>query len=652
MATEVFPVIKRAAPQAHINGPEHYDQLYKDSIENPDEFWGSCARKHLSWFHPFDHVSSGSLASGDVAWFLNGKLNVSYNCIDRHVLKGKDEKTAIIWEADDIGTGRSISFRELLRETCRVANLMKHFGVRKGDTVAIYMPMIPEIASVMLACTRIGAVHSVVFAGFSSDSLRDRIQDARCKWIFTSDEGKRGGRILPLKQVVDRAISGLDFVENVFVFRRTNNPNIPIVPPKDVDMTINLSRFRPYCPAEWMDSEDLLFILYTSGSTGSPKGVAHSTAGYLLYSMLTAKYTFDLQENDVFGCMADCGWITGHTYNIYGTLCNGTTTVLFESTPMFPDHCRYWDLIQRHRVTKFYTAPTAIRSLMACGSDNIKDYDLSSLKVLGSVGEPINPEAWKWYFDVVGKGSCYITDTYWQTETGGHVGVGLPGVTLMKPGSCGKPFFGIEFVLIDSNGNILEENDVEGQLFIKKPWPGLARTVYGDHWRYQSVYMTSHNGFYFTGDGAKRDKDGYYSITGRIDDVLSTSGHRIGTAEVEGALATHNIVAEAAVVGVPHAIKGEGICCYVVLVGASKPSIEVTTELMQQVRIAIGPFATPDLIVYPSALPKTRSGKIIRRLLRKIAAGEEGQLGDTSTMVNAEIVPELIQCFRDAVQKK
>lgn len=319
---------------------------------------------------------------------------------------------------------------------------------------------------------------------------------------------------------MDRAISGLDFVENVFVFRRTNNPNIPIVPPKDVDMTINLSRFRPYCPAEWMDSEDLLFILYTSGSTGSPKGVAHSTAGYLLYSMLTAKYTFDLQENDVFGCMADCGWITGHTYNIYGTLCNGTTTVLFESTPMFPDHCRYWDLIQRHRVTKFYTAPTAIRSLMACGSDNIKDYDLSSLKVLGSVGEPINPEAWKWYFDVVGKGSCYITDTYWQTETGGHVGVGLPGVTLMKPGSCGKPFFGIEFVLIDSNGNILEENDVEGQLFIKKPWPGLARTVYGDHWRYQSVYMTSHNGFYFTGDGAKRDKDGYYSITGRIDGMF------------------------------------------------------------------------------------------------------------------------------------
>ncbi|CAI5735994.1 unnamed protein product [Hyaloperonospora brassicae] len=638
---EVYAPIRPQLKTAHVQSMEQYEAMYTRSIEDPEQFWGELARANLDWFRDFDQTVTGAIGKGDMAWFLNGQTNVSVNCIDRHV-KTHADKVAIIWEADEVGQGRKITYAELLEETCRVANAMKHAGVKKGDTVAIYMPMIPEIAFVMLACTRIGAVHSVVFAGFSAEALRDRLIDASTQWVFTSDEGKRGGRTLPLKQIVDVAVDGLEFVRNVFVFKRTRNPEVKMNARIDIDMDNEMQRHRPYCPAECMDSEDLMFILYTSGSTGSPKGIAHTTAGYLLYAMITCKYTFDLQPDDVHACVADAGWITGHSYIIYGPLANGVTTVMFESTPMYPDHGRYWDLIQRHKVTKFYTAPTAIRALMARGNDKIANYDLSSLKVLGSVGEPINPEAWKWYYEVVGNRQCYITDTYWQTETGGHIGVGLPGATPMKPGSCAKPFFGIDFVITDEHGNEIKGNNVEGQLCIRKPWPGLARTVYGNHHRYLQVYMSTHKGLYFTGDGCRRDKDGYYFITGRIDDVLCTSGHRIGTAEIESTLTAHNVVAEAAVIGIPHGIKGEGICCFVALVDSMEPSKDVEKELVQQVRAHIGAFAAPDLVVLVPGLPKTRSGKIMRRVLRKIAHGEEDSLGDVSTLADPSVVPILI----------
>lgn len=646
-----YPVINAVAPNAHVKGMAEYERMYKRSLEEPAAFWGELAREHLSWFRDFDQTLCGTLAKGDVAWFLDGALNVSVNCIDRH-LKDKADKIAIIWEGDEVGAGRNITFTELMEETCRIANAMKAAGVKKGDTVAIYMPMIPETAFVMLACCRIGAVHSIIFAGFSSDSLRDRIVDAKSKWVFTSDEGKRGGRTLPLKKIVDHAVKGLSFVEKVFMFKRTGNPDVSFNPRIDVDMSVEILKHRPYCPPAWVDSEDLMFILYTSGSTGTPKGVAHTTAGYLLYAMLTAKYTFDLQPDDIHACVADCGWITGHSYIIYGPLANGVTTVMFESTPMYPDCGRYWDLVQRHKITKFYTAPTAIRALMAHGDEEVKKYDRSSLKVLGSVGEPINPEAWKWYYEVVGDSKCYIADTYWQTETGGHIGVGLPGVTPMRPGSCTKPFFGIDFVVTDENGVEFKGNDVEGQLCIRSPWPGMARTVYGDHNRYLQVYMASHKGLYFTGDGCKRDKDGYYFITGRIDDVLCTSGHRIGTAEIESALVGHNLVAEAAVVGIPHNIKGEGICCYITLVKAAYPGKEAEKELVLQVREHIGAFATPDVIVFAPGLPKTRSGKIMRRILRKIAHGEEDSLGDVSTLAEPDVVPVLIANMKKALVGK
>jgi len=648
----VYPVLDDVAKGAHIQGMDKYEELYQRSLEDPEGFWGELARENISWFRDFDQTVVGTVNKGDVAWFLNGQLNVSDNCIDRHVKNHGGDKIAIIWEADEIGEGRSITYTELLEETCRVANAMKHAGVRKGDTVAIYMPMIPETVYTMLACTRIGAVHSVIFAGFSADSLRDRIVDARSQWVFTSDEGKRGGRTLPLKQIVDHAVDGLDFVRNVFVFKRTGNPNVKLNPKIDIDMTDEMKRHRPYCVAEFINSEDTMFILYTSGSTGTPKGIAHTTGGYLLYSMLTCKYTFDLQHDDVYACVADVGWITGHSYIVYGPLANGVTTLLFESTPMYPDHGRYWDLVQRHKVTKFYTAPTAIRALMAKGDDKVREYDRSSLKILGSVGEPINPEAWKWYYEVVGDKKCYVADTYWQTETGGHIGVGLPGATPMKPGSCTKPFFGIDFVITDETGNEIKGNEVEGQLCIRRPWPGMARTVFGDHHRYLQVYMATHKGLYFTGDGCRRDKDGYYFITGRIDDVLCTSGHRIGTAELESTLVAHNLVAEAAVIGIPHRIKGEGICCYVTLVSGAKPSPEVEKELVQQVRAHIGAFASPDLIIMVPGLPKTRSGKIMRRVLRKISHGEESSLGDTSTLAEPAVVPVLIANTKAALVGK
>lgn len=602
------------------------------------------------WFSDFDRVSQGSFEEGDVAWFLNGRLNASVCCIDQH-LPHRQDQTAILWEGDEPGESRAITYKELYQEVCRLANAMKAMGVRKGDVVMLYLPMVPEVVFAMLACARIGAPHSVVFAGFSAEALRDRINDAKSKWVMTTDEGKRGGKTLPLKQIVDKALEGAPSVKHCFVFERTGG-KVGWVEGRDVKMEEVMRQQRPYCPAEPMDSEDLLFILYTSGSTGKPKGVAHTTAGYLLYAAMTHKTVFDIQEGDVYACVADCGWITGHSYIVYGPLVNGTTTVLFESIPTYPNHCRYWDLIQRHKVTQFYTAPTAIRALMRFGTEDIASFDRSSLRVLGSVGEPINPEAWKWYFEHVGDSRCTIVDTWWQTETGGHLASPLPGVTPMKPGSCTLPFYGVELALVDpGTGKEVLGNDVEGVLCVKRPWPSVTRTVYGDHERYLTVYMKPYKGFYFTGDGARRDADGYYWITGRVDDVLNTSGHRIGTAEVESALVGHQAVSEAAVVGFPHPVKGEGICCFVTMREGVMESPELEKELKQAVRDAIGAFATPDVICGTPSLPKTRSGKIMRRILRKIASGESDSLGDISTLADPSVVAYLITAIELKVKK-
>jgi acetyl-CoA synthetase len=492
----------------------------------------------------------------------------------------------------------------------------------------------------------------VVFAGFSAEALKERIIEAKSKWVFATDEGKRGGRTLPLKKTVDAACAELDFVKNVFVFKRTGNEEVPFNAPRDVYMEDLMKSERPYCCPEWMNSEDLLFILYTSGSTGRPKGIAHTTAGYCLYSMMTTKYVFDLRDGDIYACVADCGWITGHSYIVYGPLLNGTTTMMFESTPMYPDHGRYWDVVQRHKVTQFYTAPTAIRALMRYGEDVFEKYDLSTLRVLGTVGEPINPAAWDWYFKHVGKENCAIVDTYWQTETGGHIGTPLPGATKMKPGSCSLPFFGIKFAIFDESGKEIETTEAEGRLVVTQPWPGIMRTVYGDHERALTVYMKPYPGVYFTGDGARRDADGFYWITGRVDDVMNVSGHRIGTAEVESALNLNDKCAEAAVVGFPHAVKGEGICCYVTLAADVEGTDENLKELRMAVRSGIGAFATPDMIVPTPGLPKTRSGKIMRRILRKVAAGEEDQLGDVSTLADPTVVPKIIESFKTTAAKK
>lgn len=626
-----------------------YKVNWKQSIEQPDVFWSQQARKYLDWFQEphVDCVGGGTFIEGDVNFFAGGKLNVSYNCIDRH-LKTRGDQIAIIWEADEIGQGKKITYNEVARETAKIANLMKLRGVKKGDVVTIYMPMIPEITYVMLACTRIGAVHSVVFAGFSADSLKDRIENGDSKFVFTADEGLRGGRKVRLKETVDEAIANCgDLVQNVFVFTRTGK-EIPFDPHRDVRMDDELPKMRPFCPAEPMDSEDPLFVLYTSGSTGKPKGVLHTTAGYLLNAAMTTKLSFDLREGDIYACVADCGWITGHTYIVYGPMCNGTTTVMFESVPTYPNPYRYWDLVQTYGITQFYTAPTAIRALMRYDAAPIADYDLSSLRILGSVGEPINPEAWKWYYTNVGRGNCTIVDTYWQTETGGHLATNLPGAIPMKPGSCALPCYGIDFAILDSStGKELEGNNVEGVLAIKKIWPSIARTVFGDHDRYLNVYTRPYPGYYFTGDGCRRDKDGYYYITGRVDDVINPSGHRLGTAEVESALVAVDEVSEAAVVGFPHEVKGEGIGCYIILKTGVSGSNELTTKLKNAVRVAIGPIATPDFIVY-SDLPKTRSGKIMRRILRKIAAGEEDSIGDVSTLADPTVVALLIERFKEA----
>jgi len=646
---------------------ENYKAEHARSIgaETRNQFWLKKASEMIDWFSfPFDvegkgdDAIRGSFEDGDVSFFAGAQVNACYNAIDRHVANGKADSVALIYEGDEPTDVKTYTYGQLLQRVSQIANAMKASGVRKGDVVTIYMPMIPEVAMVMLACARIGAVHSVVFAGFSADALADRISASNSKWVFTADGGLRGGRKIPLKKIVDDAIAKEQcdgIVDKVFVWERTGDDLEEAgqwVDGRDVKMDDLVAKQRPHCPCEWMDAEDNLFILYTSGSTGQPKGLCHTTGGYSLYAMLTTKTTFGLQEGDIYACVADAGWITGHTYIVYGPLLNGGTTFMFESTPMYPDEGRYWDMVERHKINIFYTAPTAIRSLMRYGDEAPAKYDLSSLRVLGSVGEPINPEAWRWYYEVIGNKHCTVVDTYWQTETGGHIITNQPGSIPMKPGSCTLPFFGIDAVVLDAtSGKEIEGNGIDGVLAIKQPWPGMARTCLGDHDRYKNVYMKPYPGYYFAGDAVERDDDGYYWITGRVDDVINVSGHRIGTAEVESALVAHPAVSQAAVVGFPHDIKGQAICCFTTLTVGYEESDELIQQLRATVRSHIGPFATPDLIIPTPSLPMTRSGKIMRRVLRKITAGEADSLGDTSTLADPSIVDELIQRV-DASMKK
>jgi acetyl-CoA synthetase len=622
---------------------EEYQRLYRLSLDNPEWFWGEQA-KTLTWYHPWQSVFDADYKEVDFAWFSGGRINACFNCVDRH-LATQGDKTAIIWAQDEPGQYTHITYRDLKHHVARVANVLLHHGVKKGDRVCLYMTMIPELVYTMLACARIGAVHSVVFGGFSSEAIRDRIVDANCKVVVTANEGLRGGKKVPLKRTVDRAIEGMSLVECVLVARRTDS-DVPMQAGRDHWLDEETAKQRSTCTNEWMGAEDPLFILYTSGSTGQPKGLLHTTGGYLTYAAFTHKLVFDYHPDDIYFCAADIGWVTGHSYIVYGPLANGATSVIFESTPLYPDAGRYWQIIDDLGVTIFYTAPTALRALAAAGDDWIKKYSRKSLRVLGTVGEPINPEVWRWYHDVVGEGRCTIVDTWWQTETGGILITPLPGVTPTKPGSATLPFFGVKPVIVDAaTGVPLEGNDVSGALCLGAPWPGQARTVHGDHKRFRETYFTQYPGYYFTGDGARRDEDGYYWITGRIDDVINVSGHRLGTAEVESALVAHEAVAEAAVVGYPHPIKGQGIYCYVLLNKgfAETGKQELIGALKEQVRHVIGAFAAPDVIHIAAGLPKTRSGKIMRRLLRKIASSEYEGLGDISTLAEPEVVSRLIE---------
>ena len=637
---DIYPVIDRCRAGAHITGMAEYQAMYDQSVADPDGFWGDMAHRFLHWKRDFDQVQDVDLTEGYHAWFQGGQLNVSENCLDRH-LATRGEQVAILWEGDSPDQIRRITYRELHREVCRLANVLKGRGVKKGDRVAIYLPMIPEAAMAMLACARIGAIHSVIFGGFSAESVRDRILDSDCRILITADEGLRGTKIVPLKNTADAALAHCPNVHTVIVHRHTSGA-VTMREGRDFWWDEMVASRRPYCPAVPVDSEDILFLLYTSGSTGKPKGIAHTSAGYLLYAAMTHKYVFDYREGDLFACMADVGWVTGHSYVVYGPLCNGGTTFMFEGIPTFPDAGRYWDMVQRHRITQFYTAPTAIRAIMRDGDAFVTKYDRSSLRVLGSVGEPINPEAWRWYFEVVGESRCAIVDTFWQTETGGHMLTPLPGVTPMKPGSATLPFFGVQPAILDEKGVELVGNGVSGVLAFKAGWPGIARTIYGDHQRYHETYFKPFPGYYFTGDGCRRDADGYYWITGRVDDVINVSGHRMGTAEVEGALVSHAAVAEAAVCGYPHDIKGTGIFAYVILKTGQHETPELLKQLVAVVRHHIGPIATPDKILIASGLPKTRSGKIMRRILRKIAAQEADNLGDISTLADPTVVQQLI----------
>ena len=629
------------AKKVSLINEKHFSEKYDYSIELNDKFWSEEGKK-IEWIKPFSKVKDVSYDLKDlhIRWFYDGSLNVSSNCLDRH-LEARGNQIAIIWEGDDPNDTKKITYRELHEEVCKFSNALKANGAKKGDRITIYMPMIPEAAVAMLACARIGAIHSVVFGGFSPDSLAGRITDCDSNIIITADEGIRGGKIIPLKENTDAALKLCSSIKKCIVVKRTGN-DINWVKGRDVWYHEAMSNVDNECQPEEMDAEDPLFILYTSGSTGKPKGVLHTTAGYIVYASITHKYVFNYIDGDIYWCTADVGWVTGHSYIVYGPLANGATTLMFEGVPNYPTNSRFWEIVDKHKVNIFYTAPTAIRALMREGDEAVKKTSRSSLKLLGTVGEPINPEAWRWYYDVVGNKNCEIVDTWWQTETGGILISPLPGVTSTKPGSATKPLFGVKPVIVDQNNNILE-GPTEGSLCLDMSWPGQMRTVYGDHKRFAETYFSTFPGRYFTGDGCRRDKDGYYWITGRVDDVINISGHRMGTAEVESALVEHKLVAESAVVGYPHDIKGQGIYAYVTLVLGSEPSIEIEKELKQVVRKIIGPIATPDLIQFSPALPKTRSGKIMRRILRKIAANEHSELGDTSTLADPSVVENLIE---------
>jgi acetyl-CoA synthetase len=639
MTKEVIYEITEDLKKNALISEDEFDEMYKESILNPNEFWHKQASDHLEWISEWTQVSEYDFSKGKVSWFKDGKINATINCIDRHLEKRADQ-TAIIWEGDDPKDSTHISYQELYESVCRFANALKERGVSKGDRVCIYMPMIPEAAYAMLACARIGAIHSVVFGGFSPESLKDRILDSDCQTVITADEGLRGSKIIPLKENVDEALIQCPKVHTVIVVRRTA-AKVNWVENRDVDYQTITTSMDSDCEPETMDAEDPLFILYTSGSTGKPKGVLHTTGGYLLQAAISHKLVFDYKDKEIFWCTADVGWVTGHTYIVYGPLANGATTLMFEGIPTHPNPSRFWDVIDKHKVNIFYTAPTALRALMAQGDEAVKSSSRKSLRILGTVGEPINPEAWEWYYRVVGNNKCPIVDTWWQTETGAMMISPLAGSTALKPGSATKPFLGVLPALLDENGKEIEGVG-SGNLVIKSSWPSQIRSVYGDHQRCIDTYYSMYPGYYTTGDGARRDKDGYYWITGRVDDVLNVSGHRLGTAEVESALVVHPLVAEAAVVGYEHNIKGQGIYCYVTLMTGEAPNEELKSDLVQLVSKEIGAIAKPDIIQWAPGLPKTRSGKIMRRILRKIAANEIDNLGDTSTLADPGVVDELI----------
>ncbi|MEM7404907.1 MAG: acetate--CoA ligase [Pseudomonadota bacterium] len=637
----VYPVPAEAAQGALITA-ETYDTMYRRSVDDPEGFWAEQAEKFVTWDTKWQTVMDWSYGENDlhIEWFKGARLNVSVNCLDRH-LESRGDQVAIIWEGDDPADDKKITYRELHAEVCKLGNALRARGVAKGDRVCIYMPMIPEAAVAMLACARIGAVHSIVFGGFSPDALRDRINDSACKALITADEGIRGGRAIPLKANSDSACEDTPSIETMVVVKRTGGA-VTMIEGRDVWYHEVVDAASDSCPPEPMDAEDPLFILYTSGSTGKPKGVLHTSGGYLLYAAITHKYTFDYRDGEVYWCTADVGWVTGHSYIVYGPLANGAITLMFEGVPNYPDASRFWQVCDKHNVASFYTAPTAIRALMQVGNDPVTSTSRKSLRLLGTVGEPINPEAWEWYHKVVGDGRCPIVDTWWQTETGGHLITPLPGATPLKPGSATRPFFGIIPDLVNDQGELLE-GAASGNLVITRPWPGQMRTVYGDHRRFFETYFQMYPGYYFTGDGARRDEDGYWWITGRVDDVINVSGHRMGTAEVESALVLHETVAEAAVVGYPHEIKGQGIYAYVTLMAGVDESEDLRKTLVQHVRKEIGPIASPDVIQWAPGLPKTRSGKIMRRILRKVAENELENLGDTSTLADPSVVDHLVE---------
>jgi len=639
--SKTYPASAEFVSQANINAKE-YAEMYQQSIDDPEGFWSEQAENYISWFKPWDAVSNWSFGDDvHIRWFEGAELNVSYNCLDRH-LEHRADQVAIIWEGDDPNEDRKITYAELHQEVCKFSNVLKSRGVKKGDCISIYMPMVPEAAVAMLACTRIGAIHSVVFGGFSADALRDRILDSDCQVVITADQSIRGGKKVPLKVNADQAASECPNLKTMVVIKRGGDP-VDWQEGRDIWYHEAMAEASADCEPERMGAEDPLFILYTSGSTGKPKGVLHSTAGYLLQAAMTHKLVFDYKDGEIYWCTADVGWVTGHTYIVYGPLANGATTVMFEGIPTYPDASRFWQVCDKHNISIFYTAPTAIRALMGAGDDPVKKTSRSSLRLLGTVGEPINPEAWLWYYNVVGDGRCPIVDTWWQTETGAHMITPLPGSTETKPGSATHPFFGVQPVILDDEGKEIEGCPASGNLAIKAPWPSMMRTLYGDHKRFYETYFAMFKGYYFTGDGARRDEDGYYWITGRVDDVLNVSGHRLGTAEIESALVKHTKVSESAVVGYPHDITGQGIYAYVTLMMGEQGSDELMSELVGLVRKEIGPIAKVNIVQWAPGLPKTRSGKIMRRILRKIAANEIDNLGDTSTLADPGVVENLIE---------